>query len=168
MADSGLTAILGKDCSMTEWLRKWKQCKAPDLGLYLKLLAPSLQVAPFLHGWLRHSSMFFSHRVPKNPGGHLHKNPPTWSSQTALFKHGLGWHSLTSVSQCGPGDGRGRGKSPNVNLLETMIKVLTPWRMLLLKEAGDSLPGREAVRTTGLSHCFEIHSWMSFGFCKSF
>lgn len=61
--------------------------------------------------------MLISHRLPKNPGGHLHKKPPSWSSQTALFKHGLDWHSLTSVSQCRPGDGWGREGA----------RMLTPW-----------------------------------------
>lgn len=127
-------------------------------SLYLKLLAPSLQVAPFLHGSLRHSSMFFSHRVPQNPGGHLQKNLPTWSSQTALFKHGLDWHSLTSVSQCRPGDGWKQERAQMLIPRRTVIKVLTSWGMLLLNGG---------CRVNGLSNWFEIHSLMRSGLYKS-
>lgn len=72
------------------------------LVLHLKLLIPSLHVAPFLHGLLRHSSMFFSHKAPVNPEGHLQWKLPILSSQIALLRHGFERHSFTSVSQWEP------------------------------------------------------------------
>ena len=62
----------------------------------------SVQIPPFSHGSLAHSSMFTSQEVPKNPGRHAQSYPPTLSVHVAPFRQGALAHSSVSISQFGP------------------------------------------------------------------
>lgn len=50
----------------------------------------------FWQGEDKHSSIFDSHLIPKNPLGHSQTNPFTPSTQEPPFRHGLEKHSFIS------------------------------------------------------------------------
>ena len=71
----------------------------------LLLVRESVQLPPFRHGWLAHSSRSVSHLLPLKPAAHAQWYTPTATSELVVeseqlppFRHGLLLHSLISLT----------------------------------------------------------------------